>query len=325
VTQNRSDGWLLLIHQIPPKPDYFRVKVWRRLQRLGAVAIKNSVYVLPKSEQAQEDLQWVLREITEGGGDGSVCEARFAAGLSDSQVEALFQAARDAEYHAIAEEAKALADRAPEDGKVPANHLAEVTGQLARLRRRLTEAARIDFFGAPGQEAARGLIEGVEARLHGSRSGTGLPRANATVGRFRRRTWVTRKGLHVDRMASAWLIRRFIDVQARFKFVPPKGYKPRVGELRFDMFEAEYTHEGDRCTFEVLVDRLDLRDPALQPIAEIVHDIDLKDAKFGRSEAAGIDRLVAGIAMAHKDDGERLERGAAVFDDLYEYFKRKRG
>jgi hypothetical protein len=126
-------------------------------------------------------------------------------------------------------------------------------------------------------------------------------------------------------MASAWLIRRFIDPAPTFKFVGGKGYTPEPGELRFDMFEAEYTHEGDHCTFEVLIGRFALEDPALHPIAEIVHDIDLKDAKFERPDTMGIERLVAGIAMAHKDDAARLERGTAVFDDLYEYFRRKRG
>jgi hypothetical protein len=324
VPKDGRSGWLLLIHQIPPKPDYFRVKVRRRLQRLGAVAIKNSVYALPKSEQAQEDFQWMLREIAESGGDGSVCEARFVEGLSDPQVEALFQAARDADYREIADEARGLADGVPAGAQVAAERLTELTGQLARLRRRLAETVRIDFFGAPGQEAARGLIDGVEARLRAPAPGPSAAKAKAAFGTLRRRTWVTRSGVHVDRMASAWLIRTFIDVEARFKFVAPKGYKPKAGELRFDMFEAEYTHEGDRCTFEVLISRLELRDPALQSIAEIVHDIDLKDGKFGREEAVGIGRLVAGIAMAHKDDGERLQRGAAVFDDLYEYFKRKR-
>ncbi len=129
----------------------------------------------------------------------------------------------------------------------------------------------------------------------------------------------------VDRMASAWLIRRWIDPEAQFKFVPAKGYQPARGELRFDTFEADFTHEGDRCTFEVLIERFALNDPALHPIAEIVHDIDLKDSKFGRPETAGIDRLIAGIAMGHKDDEARLARGAAVFDDLHAYFKRKRG
>ena len=135
--------------------------------------------------------------------------------------------------------------------------------------------------------------------------------------------WVTRPGPHIDRPACAWLIRRFIDPDARFRFVDPETYRPMPGELRFDMFEAEFTHEGDHCTLEVLIDRLGITEPALTPIAEIVHDIDLKDGKFARPETAGIDKLIAGIAMAHPEDEERLERAAAVFDDLYQYFRRK--
>jgi hypothetical protein len=130
------------------------------------------------------------------------------------------------------------------------------------------------------------------------------------------RTWVTRTGIKVDRMASAWLIRRFIDPKAKFKFVPA-NYRPQERELRFDMSEAEFTHEGDQCTFEVLIRRFGLEDPGLRHLAEIVHDIDLKDAKFGREEAAGIGQLVAGIAAAHAGDEERLARGAALFEDLY--------
>jgi hypothetical protein len=141
---------------------------------------------------------------------------------------------------------------------------------------------------------------------------------------LRGRIWVTRKGVHIDRIGSAWLVRRFVDPDARFKFVPARGYQPEPSEVRFDMFQAEFTHEGELCTFEVLVTRLGLDDPALRPIAEIIHDIDLKDEKYGRPEAAGIDRLVAGLAMGHRDDEDRLARGAAMFDDLYEYFRRKR-
>ena len=126
-------------------------------------------------------------------------------------------------------------------------------------------------------------------------------------------------------MASAWLVRRFIDRHASFKFVPAKGYKPLADEIRFDMFEAEFTHEGDRCTMEVLIDRTGIENAALRLIAEIVHDIDLKDSKFEQLETPGIERLIAGITMSHKDDEARLSRGAAVFDDLYEYFRRKRG
>ena len=325
MAETSAEGrWLLLIHQIPPKPDYFRVKVWRRLQRLGAVAIKNSVYVLPKNDQTQEDFQWVLREIVEGRGEASLCEARFVDGLSDEQVEALFQEARGAEYDQIAEEARRFAEIPLTNAQTEEMRRAKLEVDLVRLKRRLAEVVAIDFFGAPGREAATGLVSGLEARLTDKDSTLGADSART----FRRedlldKTWVTRKGIYVDRMASAWFVRRFIDPNAQFKFVPAKGYKPLPNEVRFDMFEAEFTHEGDRCTLEVLIGRSGLRDSALIPIAEIVHDIDLKDAKFQRPETIGIERLVTGIAMANKDDDVRLERACAVFDDFYEYFRRK--
>jgi hypothetical protein len=320
--QQSKDRWLLLIHQIPPKPDYFRVKIWRRLQRLGAVPIKNSVYVLPKTEQSQEDFQWLLREITQGKGEGSICEAGFVDGLSNEQVESLFQSAREIEYRKIAEEARSVAKISV--NKKPAQDV-QLDARLTRLKRRLEEVVARDFFGAPGREAAEGLINGIEARIQKNSGKPAVKPSAAHAHDLRGKTWVTRKGIYVDRMASAWLIRRFIDSDARFKFVAPKGYKPLSDEVRFDMFEAEFTHEGDHCTFEVLIDRLEIDDAALTPIAEIVHDIDLKDSKFAREETVGIERLIAGIAMAHKEDETRLTRSSIVFDDLYEYFKRKGG
>lgn len=324
---DRTEGrWLLLIHQIPPKPSYFRVKIWRRLQRLGAVAIKNSVYVLPKSDQAQEDFQWVLREILEGGGDASICEARFVEGLDDDQVEALFHAARDAEYAQVAEALRSLIESIPNSLSIGDERRTEFEVHLVRLKRRLADVVAVDFFGSPGREDAESLLAAFEAKLIPARRQPATavsPGSLHSIKDFRDRTWVTRKGIHVDRIASAWLIRRFIDPDARFRFVPATGYRSERNEVRFDMFEAEFTHEGDRCTFEVLIERMGLEDPALRSIAEIVHDIDLKDSKFGRQEVPGLDRLIAGIAMAHKEDETRLSRGLAVLDDLYEYFKRK--
>lgn len=305
--------WLLLIHQIPPKPGYLRVNAWRQLQRLGAIAVKSSIYVLPKSDDAYEDLQWVLREIVAGGGDGSICEARFIDGLADDQLEAMFHAARDADYAEIA----AVITRLTDDTE----DRARLEHEVARLRRRLEEVVAIDFFGAPGREPAEQLLTAMEARL-----APAVHHENDTEQRrteVRGSTWVTRKGIHVDRMASAWLIRRFIDPDARFAFVDAKGHKPQPGELRFDMFEAEFTHVGDRCTFEVLVDRFGLDATALTSLAEIVHDIDIKDTKFGRPETASIASLIAGIAMGHADDEVRLARASSVFDDLHEYFRRR--
>ena len=315
--------WLLLIHQIPPKPSYLRVKVGRRLQGLAAVAVKNSVYVLPRSDQAFEDFQWVRREIVAGRGDASVCEARFVEGLSDGAVETLFGAARDADYAALTRELRRLQQLLARGKKRPAAIKEKAGAALVRLRKRLGEVSAIDFFGASGREAVERALAALEAALRPCAS-EGQVASRQQTSDVRSRTWVTRSGVHVDRIASAWLIRRFIDREARFKFVGGHQYVPEAGEMRFDMFEAEFTHEGVLCTFEVLLRRFGLDDPALREVAEIVHDIDLKDAKFSRPEALGIDRLVAGIAMRHKEDEARLGEGGAAFEALYEYFKRKR-
>jgi hypothetical protein len=238
-----SGRWLLLIHQLPPKPDYFRVKIWRRLQGVGAIAIKNSVYVLPFSDDAMEDFQWLRREITAGGGEATVCRASFVDGMSDQQMEALFRPDR-----------AAASRRQSKDGKIPMHK--------------------------------------------------------------RGRTWVTRPDVHVDRIASAWLIRRFIDPKARFVFGEPAD-----GMVRFDMFEGDYTHEGDRCTFETLLTRFALdKDAALRAIAEMVHDLDCKDAKFERQETSGLGRMIAGVVKRHSRDDARIARGADLLDTLYESF-----
>jgi hypothetical protein len=314
--------WLLLLHQLPAKPAYLRVKVWRRLQGIGAVAVKNAVYALPATAEAQEDFEWLLREITQGGGEAIVCEARLVEGLADQEVRALFDRARDEDYQELAKELRAVAAALGDDP--PLERRVEAKAQLARLKARLSQVAAIDFFGADGREAAEGLLLELEHRLHRDAPAGPVPAEGEDLGELTGRTWVTRAGVHVDRIASAWLIRRLVDPEARFKFVPAKGYVPGPGELRFDMFEAEFTHEGDRCTFEVLLGRLGLKEPALRAIAEIVHDIDLKDGKFARPEADGIRTLIAGICAATGDDEERLARGGAVFEDLYSHFRRRR-
>ena len=230
--------WLLLLHRLPPEPAYLRVKVRRRLQKVGAALVKNSVYVLPNTDEALEDFQWVLREITAEGGEAMVCEANFVGGVTNQELREAFAQPRDAE---------------------PATPEHEFTG----------------------------------------------------------RTWVTRSGVFVDRIASAWLIRRFVDRAATFRFVAPKSYVHRAGELRFDMFEGEFTHEGDRCTFEGLAARFLPHDRAIAAIAEIVHDIDCKDEKFGRPGTKDVHERLSAIRAATKDDEARLARGAVVFDELY--------
>jgi hypothetical protein len=326
MEKQENERWLLLIHQIPPKPSYLRVKIWRRLQKLGAVAIKNAVYALPQSDQTREDFQWILREVIEGGGDGTLCEARLVDGITDDQVEELFHAARAADYRQIADDARRLARTLPAKGKLREERRPQLEVEITRLKKRLDEVVAIDFFGAPGREAAAGLVSDIEMRLCGSKSSRASSEDATRIRQdLQGKTWVTRKGIHVDRMATAWVVLRFVDPDAKFKFVPAKGYIPLADEVRFDMFEAEFTHEADCCSMEVLLARTGIRDPGLVRISEIVHDIDLKDAKFQREETTGIARLIDGIAMSHKDDDVRLGRAAAIFDDLYENFRRKLG
>jgi hypothetical protein len=263
----------------------------------------------------------------DGGGEGLICEARLIGGLSDKEVQAVFNKARDADYDALAKEARCLGELL--GGDASSTGQPEARAKLVRLKADASRIVAIDFFGANGRETLEGLLATLDDLMQENGPMTAI-QESASIGREggrapTGRVWVTRAGVHVDRIASAWLIRRFIDPEARFKFVPAKGYMPETGELRFDIFEAEFTHEGDRCTFEVLLARARLADPALAAIGEIVHDIDLKDSKFGRAEASGIAHLIEGLSAANQDDQARIERGAAMLDDLYGYFRTTRG
>ena len=303
IEPSSGSRWLLLIHHLPGKPDYLRVKVRRRLARLGAVPLKNSVYLLPDTDSAREDFQWLLREIVADGGEAALCASELVEGITDEEIRALFQRDRDAEYTAIIEAASAASNGEGADAS-PARH--------AMLERRLRDAQAIDFFGASKRAEA---VASVAALAPSVRAANERPISPGE--RPMNRVWVTRRGIKVDRIASAWLIRKAIDAEARFKFVDPVGYEPETGELRFDMFDGEYTHDGPRCTFETLLARFDLTDPALASLGEIVHDVDCKDALFERVEAAGLAAFVDGLAATIADDRVRLERGSMMFDALY--------
>lgn len=316
--------WLVLFHQIPPTPAYLRVKVGRRLSRIGAVGLKNTVYVLPRSDAALEDLQWVIREITEGGGEATLCEARFIEGLSDDEMRQRFRDARDEDYGDVADAARKIAQELPRTFGVDEGQQARLESDVARLEQRLEEIAAIDYFHAAGREGAVGLVAALRDLTSQSQEREPEEGSRMTRSELSGRVWVTRTGVHVDRIASAWLVRRFIDGDARFKFVPAKGYKPERGEVRFDMFDAEFTHEGERCTFEVLVARLSIREPGVSAIAEIVHDIDLKESKFNRAETAGVAAAILGLCSMHREDEARLAAGFALFDYLKVHFSKKR-
>ncbi len=315
--------WLLLIHQIPPKPDYLRVKIGRRLQRIGAVAIKNSVYALPANPECYEDFHWLVREIGEAGGDAFVSETTLGDGLTDAAVRARFDEARNEEYRCILADAKALRKAVEESAIKPHVQRSKpktrvqppaLEHELARLRRRFESAYAIDYFGASEQAAVAELLGKILDELRRKaipRRGRGATRsANGA-------TWVTRRDVHVDRVASAWLISRFVDRRPVFRFVDANRYTHRNGELRFDMFEGEYTHVGDACTFETLVSVFAPDDAALRELAEIVHDVDCKDSKFRRDEAPGLARMIDGIVARCRTDAARIELGRVLFDTLY--------
>ena len=322
AARESDDEWLVLVHQIPPKPAYLRVKIGRRLARLGSVPLKNSVYLLPARESCQEDFQWVVREVRACGGEASLLRAQFVEGFSTPELEALFNREREQEYQQLLDQARALhaqvlaENEAATDAPEPS-----FDGELSRLEKRLEEVSARDFFGALGREAVSGLLVEVREQLTPKPDLTALAEPSPTI--HRNRTWVTRRGVHVDRIASAWLIRRFIDPDATFKFVDAKTYEPRPDELRFDMYDAEFTHEGESCTFEVLCARLSLAQPGLRAIAELVHDLDIKDERYGRAETSGFYAQIQGITLLHREDERRIELGSQLLDALLVHFAAK--
>lgn len=329
--------WLILVHRIPPRPLYLRAKIRQRLADVGAVAVKNAVYLLPHGEDALEDLQWIAQEITAGGGDAHLFSGDFVDGVANDAAIAQFRETRDADYAAITSDAKAA---------MKARHTAaELAAAHARLSRRLEEVRRIDFFGvvqASGLPSGGGKAKGgrrpaphrgdalataeealtaIETRLkRDQKEETRMLKASPEL---RGKTWVTRPGVKIDRMASAWFIRRFVDPKARFRFAGESA--PRAGgEIRFDMVGGDFTHEEDRCTLETLVRKVGLPDKGVRAIAEIVHDLDLKDAKFDRPEAVGVRIMLDGLMSRTKNDDERIERALPLFDDLHEALSKQR-
>jgi hypothetical protein len=298
---------MLLLHQIPPRPPYLRAKILRRINQLGALPIKNSAYLLPAGEEAREDLEWVRREVLESGGEAWVFGATGVAGLTDDAIREAFRELRRPDYEQLYVAAQKLAVNPSESG-------------WRKLKRRYDEVRRIDFFDAPGHAEVEDVMRNIVRLLHQTAQKNAAPKPD--LRELKGRPWVTRQGIKVDRIGSSWLIRRFLDPAAVIRFVDPVSYRHAAGEIRFDMFEGEFTHEGERCTFEVLLAWSGIADPALQAVAEVVHDIDLKDERYQRPETAGVSAMIEGLALRHHDDESRLRDGMALFDAIYERFRR---
>ncbi len=298
-------GWLLLLLSLPPRPSSLRVRAWRRLRVLGAVPLRNSAYLLPDSSDRYEQFQWLAQEIQRDGGEATLLRVDRIENVKQPDVVRLFQEARNQDYAVLADRyRKLLKGRRPRLGE-----------ELARLAREMERIAEIDFFEAPGRREVERAREAVEQR---TATGRALPTGAAPpldLDALKGRRWVTRPRPHVDRVASAWLIKRFVDPDAEFVFAPPDQIPGDA--IPFDMAGVDFGHHGEDCTFETLLRRTGLRDRKLAVLAEIVHEADLKDQKFAREEARGIDLALRGLLSAIKDDHEALAHGLTLFDGLY--------
>jgi hypothetical protein len=326
-----NQEWILLIHQLPPQPTNLRVRIWRKLQRLGAVAIKNSVYVLPFNEKTNEDFQWLKQEIESSSGEATVFRAGAVEGATDTEIRAAFRNARDEEYAQITAELEGLTGAIREQkrgGHLSAGRVGNYEVDLDRLHKELERVISIDFFGAPGRSSAISAYERSHKVLRVSQNrherqekSSSAKSAAPDLAQYQGRLWMTRRNLFIDRLASIWLIKRFIDKRARFKFVA-EGESVEGG-IGFDLYGGEFTHVGEDCTFETIIKQLGLSgDAGLRQVAEIVHDMDLKDDKFHRSESAGLNLVIRGLAEMFKDDRKLVTQSIPIFDGLYEVFSR---
>lgn len=314
--------WLLFVHQLPASPSNLRVRTWRRLQQLGAVPVKQAVYALPDTPPAREDFEWLKTEVTSAGGDASVFAADHIDTFSDDALVEEFRRARQEAYGTLAREiermlARVSAKRRPRGARGPA-----VPRLVEAFRGRLAALERIDFFGSAGGDRVASLVAQLEGRLRPSRQTPGLATtSNATdLTSYRRRSWVTRPRPGVDRMGSAWLIRRFIDAEARFAFAVDRESLPAADAIPFDMFGVDFSHRGEDCTFETLCNVFGITDPAVARIAQIVHDLDLKDGRFGAPDAGTVGTLIEGLQLTTAEDDLLLERGITLFESLYRAF-----
>lgn len=285
--------------------------MWRKLRALGAVPLRKSVYLLPPTPDNFERFQWLSQEVQKDGGEATFLSVENVENMKRTEVVRLFQQVRDQDYRTLVERYRKLARGL--DRKTQARSASRRNEELTRLARELERIREIDFFDAPGYHEAKRLQETIEMRLHPGQADT--PAADLPMDALKGRRWVTRPRPHVDRIGSAWLIKRFIDPDAEFVFAPSKDFPPDA--IPFDSAGVEFGHQGEDCTFETLLKRLGQRDRRLTHLAEIVHEVDLKDQKFPRDEARGVDLAIRGLLATFKDDQEVLVQGMVLFDGLY--------
>jgi len=307
--------WLLLVHQLPSTPSNLRVRTWRRLRQLGAVAVKQAAYVLPDSPPAREDFEWLKGEIEAAGGDASVFAADSVDGRSDDEIIAEFRRAREESYGKLGQEIERALRRLSKSRSPRRRPSAASRRRVEELERRLADLESVDFFGSGGRDRVVSLLNRLKTETAGP---IAVMRSDAGARReeYRGRLWVTRPRPGIDRIASAWLIRRFIDPDARFAFADDPAAVSGDG-VPFDMFGVELSHQGDRCTFETLQKKFGVEDAVAERLAAIVHDLDLKDARFGAPETPAVGALIDGLQKLYEDDDALLAQGGVLFEALY--------
>jgi hypothetical protein len=302
VSRNlRRAEWLLLTFTLPTKRASQRVQVWRKLQRYGGIPLGNSGYLLPNNPTNQERYEWLAESIRKYSGEASVVGVQSIDNLSTPQLVERFTEARARDYQHLIRELERLTSVAPSK---------RASGRISRLRTRFREIVEIDFFQSPLQKRVEELLAKAETP---SASTARAPRIDPKS--FLNRVWVTRPRPGIDRSASAWLIRRFIDKKARFSFAQ-EGQVPDEA-VPFDMYQGGFGHRGEDCTFETLRKEFRIRDPQVVVIGEMVHDADLNDGKFGRKEAFGVDAVLKGWARKGTPDKQLLDRGMHMIEGLY--------
>lgn len=321
----KDAAWLLFFYSVPARPVSSRVKIWRRLAKAGAIQLKGAVYALPYSEQHYEFLQWLISEITAMKGDGAFVKAKGFVGIKDSKIIELFNTQRERDYKGIE---KRLVEVERQFNNIKKGGTAKEGKRLAEALNRgikeFEEIKKIDFFSSRGKRTLEDRIKGIKAEFKnmagytGKKAGSEVDIVLRQVKDYQGRIWATRKRPYVDRMASAWLIKRFIDRDAVFKFIDEdKIENLDRNAIAFDIREGEFTHEGNLCTFEVLLKAFGIKDKGLKKIAEAVHELDIKDGKYASDEAGGLEAIITGITKTARDDADALEKGMAVFEMLY--------
>src|SRR5499426_2152131 len=308
---------VLLIVSLPPNPSSLRVRVWRRLRAVGAVALKRTVYLLPDTPDHYEHFQWLAQEIQREGGEATLLRVEQIENMSPQDVIRLFHEAREPEFRRLAGRYRKLLQSLDRKSAATSQRVHVELGQLEREYEKLHE---LDFFDAPAGAEVERLREAISMRTRPSEEPR-RPKVTGDLRELRGRQWITRRRPHVDRLASAWLIKRFIDPEATFLFADPRNFPS--GAIPFDAPGAEFSHAGEDCTFETLLKRAGLRDRRLTRLAEIVHEADLRDGKFPRDEARGIDLAIRGLLAANADDHQVLGHGLALFEGLYAGSSRK--